>query len=598
MDLMNWTCAGETRFRRHGGVNRIRCFAYVGWAALIIVAGCRPGRETAPAVVSTASEEEPRRNSGERPWFVDVAGSSGLDFVHDAGEVDGAYFLPQILGSGAAVFDFDGDGRMDLYLVQNGGPGSAPNRLYRCLEDGHFVDVTAGSGLDIAAFGMGAAAGDVNNDGRTDLYLTSFGADRLMRNDGNGTFTDVTADAGLDNSLWGTSASFLDFDRDGRLDIVVANYLAYDPTWQCRLTNGRREYCHPKRFPGAVTRLFHNQTDPGSRSVAFADVTIVSGLGRLDSRGLGITCADFDGDGWPDIFVANDAGPNRLWINRHDGTFEDEALIRGIAYDVDGRAAGNMGIGWGDVDGDGAADLLVTHLTDETHTLWRQVSRGQFQDRSAAFGLRSSTMRGTGFGVAVADFDLDGWLDAAVVHGRVSQGASGHEGPHWSRYAERNQLFGGDGAGRLLDISDSNEPFCRTPGVFRGLALVDFDDDGALDLLVTEAAGPVRLFRNVAPRRGHWLSIRAYDPQWRRDALGAVVTVSAGARSWIRHVLPGQSYLCSNEPRAHFGLGDAADVDDVRVVWPDGAVEAFDAPQVDRAISLVRGSGRIPSDDR
>jgi hypothetical protein len=306
---------------------------------------------------------------------------------------------------------------------------------------------------------------------------------------------------------------------------------------------------------------------------------------------LGIVCADYDGDGWPDIFVANDAGPNRLWINDQHGAFAEEALLRGVAFDGVGHAAGNMGTAWGDVDGDGLADLLVTHLTEETNTLWRQHPAGQFRDHSGPAGLLSPTRRGTGFGVVLGDFDLDGWLDAALVNGRVSQLPGAQGGPHWSRYAERNQVFAGDGGGRLLDVSALNEPFCGPLGVYRGLAVLDFDDDGAVDLLATAVAGRARLYRNVASRRGRWLRVRAYDPALRRDAYGAVITARSGPQVWVRHMLPGQSYLCSNDPRAHFGLGDIAQLDELRIVWPDGLAEIFDVGALDRAVTLKRGAG-------
>ncbi|HET6572778.1 MAG TPA: CRTAC1 family protein [Fimbriiglobus sp.] len=535
-------------------------------------------------------------------WFADVTAEVGLDFGHDAGPV-GHFFMPQIMGAGAALLDFDADGRLDLYLLQSGGPDSkSTNRLYHQGPDGHFTDVSKGSGLDIAGYCTGVAVGDVNNDGRPDVLVTQFGGLKLFRNDGSGAFTEVGRAAGLDSVLWGTSAAFMDFDRDGWLDLVVVNYVTYDPAVQCFDRQGRRDYCHPRQFRGSVTKLYRNRgsgvRDQGSeKKVEFEDVTEKAGMGRLEGPGLGVTCADFTGDGWPDIFVANDGRPNHLWINQRDGTFRDEAVARGLAYDGMGQAPANMGVAVGDVDGDGLFDLFVTHLTSETHTLWRQGPRGTFRDQTVSAGLTPAGSRGTGFGTVMADFDHDGALDVVAVNGRVARGPPVSEdalGPFWGQYAERNQLFASDGAGRFRDVSARDRALCGVPGVYRGLACGNIDGDGALDLLVTSLAGPARLFRNVAPDRGHGLIVRAIDPALKRDATGAEVTVRAGGRRWVRVVNPAYSYLCSNDPRAHFGLGTAGQVDAIDVLWPDGTKETFPGGPADRKPELVlrKGIGR------
>jgi hypothetical protein len=306
-------------------------------------------------------------------------------------------------------------------------------------------------------------------------------------------------------------------------------------------------------------------------------------------------CTDFDGDGWPDIFIANDTKPNRLWINRRNGTFAEEAVTRNIAYNSAGLAQAGMGIALGDVDEDGLFDIFVAHLSEEAHTLWQQQPRGLFLDRTARSRLLEAHWHGTGFGTVFGDFDQDGHLDLAVVNGRIAAAAKPAVdalGPFWSFYAERNQLFAGDGTGRFRDISLHNPPFCGQYNVARGLVRGDFNGDGALDLLVTTVAGSARLYRNVAPDRGHWLKIEAHDPKWKRDALGAEVRVVAGKRSWSGWLVPSESYLCSNEPRVHFGLGGVDRFDRIEVRWPDGGGEEFSGGAADRSVKVEKGRGR------
>jgi hypothetical protein len=536
-------------------------------------------------------------------WFRDATREAGLDFRHEAGPV-GRYFMPQIMGSGVALLDFDNDGRLDIYLINNGGPNSpARNRLFRQHEDGAFEDVSAGSGLDVNGHGMGVAVGDFDNDGYVDVYVSQYGGGRLFRNRGHDSsgkwlgFEELTQSAGVEQPRWGTSCCFVDYDRDGWLDLVVVNYVDYDPSQSCAHAGGQPDYCHPSKFPGTAARLFRNRgRGPDGRWLGFEDVTLSSGVARLPGAGLGVVCADFDGDGWPDIFVANDAHANHLWINQRDGTFREEAIPRGLAFSALGNAQGNMGVTLGDVNGNCRLDLFVSHLTEETHTLWMQTGTGLFRDRTAQAGLAATRWRGTGFGTILADFDNDGALDIAVVNGRVRRGPPLNEaelGPFWSRYAERNQLFANDGAGRFRDVSSRNDPFCAPGNVGRGLAWGVLDNQsGTVDLVVTTVAGPARLYRNAVEKRGHWLLVRAVDPRLKRDALGAIVTVQAGQRRWVGLVNPGQSYLSSGDPRVHFGLGVADRVDSVRVDWPDGLAEEFPGMPADRIATLHRGKGR------
>jgi hypothetical protein len=546
-------------------------------------------------------------------WFEDVTAQAGLDFVHDPGGGD-KYFMPRSVGSGVALFDFDNDGLLDVYLVQNGGPGSrSTNRLFRQLPrppgggPPRFQDVSAGSGLDVAGYGMGVAVGDVNNDGWPDVLLTGYGRLRLFLNNGNGTFTDVTRESGLGSASWGTSAAFVDYDRDGWLDLVVANYVDYDPSRVCTSAGGSPDFCGPTSFVGTSAKLFRNRGPrPGAAAgpagpvrVRFEDVTVAAGLSKLPGRGLGVVCADFNGDGWPDFLVTNDAQPNYLWINQGNGTFVEEGLLRGIAYDGAGVPQGNMGIALGDVyrHGDGLFDVFVSHLARETHTLWEQGPRGTFRDRTPRSGVTDSRWRGTGFGAVLADFDQDGFLDLALVNGDVGRGKPEvHPDSFWADYAQRNQLFRNDGGGRFRDVSPSNPPFCATPGVARGLAWGDVTGDGAVDLLVTAIAAPARLYRNVAPDRGHWLLVRAVDPALKRDAYGAEVTVVTAGRRQVSWINPASSFLCSNDCRAHFGLGKMAEVQALEVLWPDGAREVFPGRKADQVVLLRKGEGAKKED--
>jgi hypothetical protein len=561
---------------------------------LILLAGCAGCGSSSSTVPAT--EPEP---SGPE-WFKDVTTEVGLTHHLHVGPT-GEYFMPQVMGSGVAIFDANNDGRPDILVLANEGPKSAStHRLFLQGEDGKFRDATAGSGLGIPGYGMGVAIGDFDNDGWLDVYISEYGGGHMFRNRGDGTFEDVTTTAGLAVPRWGTSCSFLDYDRDGWLDLVVVTYVDYDPSHACIDGTGRADYCHPNQFTGTATRLFHNRgCGPDGKWLGYEDVTATTGLAEKSSNGLGVVCADLDGDGWVDIFVANDATPNHLWINKGGKRFEERALSAGVAYNGLGNRMANMGVALADLHGTGRGDLFVTHLSEELHTLWKQDTPGRFIDVTAQAGLSTPRWRGTGFGTVAIDFDHDGWPDIVVVNGRVMRSRAANPPAQvradlpafWHSYTERNQLFVGTGPGKFADRSTSSPALCGQAAVFRGLAWADLDGDGAMDLVTTEIEGPVRVFKNVAPKAGHWLMVRAFDPALKRDALGATVRVRTGGRTLVGFVCPGQSYCSSGDMRVHFGLGPGSSVDLIQVDWPDGTHEVFPGSPADRHLVLKRGTG-------
>lgn len=527
-------------------------------------------------------------------WFADITARSGLHFTHVVGT---NYFMADQIGSGAALLDYDNDGRLDVYLVQNGGKNSgAHNQLFHQEADGTFKNASEGSGLDVIGRGMGAFAGDVNNDGLPDMLVTEYGAVRLFQNLGRGKFREVTREAGLDNPRWAAPASFVDYDRDGWLDIVVGNYVDYDPTHVCHDVHGQQEFCAPKAFGDTSSRLWRNATKSAGGAPRFEDRTEQSGIFRAPGVALGVVCADFDGDSWPDIFFSDDGRPNRLFINKHSGTFTEEAAQRGVAFNAMGATAANMGTAFADIDGDGLGDLFITHLTEEFHSLFKQGPRGVFADQIAIAGLQQQAWRGTGFGTVLTDFNCDGAPDLAFANGLIRRLVPGHTPvargvhPWWARYAQKAQLFVNDGSGKFRDVSPSQTALSGEAMIGRSLAVGDLDNDGAPDLILCSVAGPVRVLKNVAPNRGHWLKLRLLLPeQGNRDAIGAEVIVSASGKKFWAVLQPATSYLGSNDPALHFGLGAATTIDSIEVAWPDGTKETFGGGAADRLMMLKKG---------
>lgn len=532
--------------------------------------------------------------------FTDHTVASGINFTHQAGDPTD-YFMPRSLGSGVALLDFNLDGFMDIYCLQNAGPGSeVVHQLFKQTPNGTFEDVTSSSGLGVDGHGMGVTAGDLTNDGYPDLLVTGYLHSRLFVNIQGTHFKEVSTQSKIDNPAWGMSASFLDYDRDGWLDIVIANYIEYAPSVQCTNSKGEQEFCGPDGFPSAVPKLYRHTGRLEHGAPVFEDATTASGLAGHPGPGLGVACFDVNGDGWVDIFFADDAKPNRLFINQQNGQFKEEGLKRGIALDAMGQTRANMGVGVGDVDHDGLLDLFVTHLATERHTLWRQGPQGIFSDRTASFGLNDSDWRGTGFGALMADFNNDGLTDIAFVNGDIraiqspESNETGASIPFWQKYAQRNQLFLHQGGTTFRDVSNHNPAFCKTSNVGRGLAYGDLNNDGAIDLILSSIDSPLKILMGKPEKIGHWLTIQATLPNaGNREDIGAEITVTSGDHTWRRWLNPAMGYLCSNDPRLHFGLGTNDQTDAIEILWSDGSRESFPGTSANHILTIQKGTGTL-----
>jgi len=516
-----------------------------------------------------------------RPIFDDVAAETGLNFRHHNG-MTGKFYLPEIMGAGGALFDYDNDGDLDVFLVQ----GASGGRLFRNdLEKQklRFTDVTEESRIRATGYGMGAAVGDINNDGWSDLYLTNLGSNQMYLNKGDGTFDDVTKNTATDDPRWSTAASFLDYDRDGWLDLMVVNYADFSVTNSpnCYAPTSARDYCTPRVFRAPGNRLFHNRRDG-----TFEDVTVAAGVDKEFGHGLGIVVDDFDDDGWPDIYVANDGDPNQLWINQKNGTFKNEALLAGAAVNRDGKTEAGMGVDAGDFDGSGTDDIFVTHLMDETNTLFTNAGAAVFEDRTREAGLGTPGRRFTGFGTSFFDYDNDGWLDLLVVNGAVQLLPELIRKGDPFPLGQPNQLFHNTGNGRFVEIVEQAGPSFQLLEVSRGAAFGDIDNDGDTDVLVTNNNGPVRLLLNQLGNRNHWLGLRIVSKNG-RDLLGTRVDIVLRKNQILRRrVRTDGSYLSANDPRVLVGLGSATQVEAVRVRWPDGTVAELKPPPVDRYTTI------------
>jgi enediyne biosynthesis protein E4 len=538
--------------------------------------------------------------AGSSEAFVDVTSRLGINFQYRSSHTSRKYLL-ETMGAGVALFDYDNDGRLDIFLV-NGAPlgdptpkGTIPqktgpeywNRLYHQKPDGSFEDVTERAGLQGVGYGMGVAVGDYDNDGFEDLYVTAYGGNRLYHNNGNGTFTDVTLTAGVAGSGWSTAAAWVDFDGDGFLDLVVLRYLDwdFDDLWCGEHKEGYRAYCHPDHFKPISPLVYHN-----NKNGTFTEIGEKAGLSK-PAKGLGLAIADYDRDGHIDFFVANDSMMEFLYHNKGDGTFEDVALVSEVAVDIDGRTYAGMGVDFADDNNDGWPDLVVTDLANQRYALYLNNGDGSFNYVSPNAGLAQMTLAHSGWGVRFLDYDNDGWKDLLI--------AQGHDldtieltSPHL-RYREPMLLARNTGHG-FVDVSAQSGSVFSQAWVARGMAIGDLDNDGRLDAVVTTNDGPVHVLHNQTQTQNHWLLLRLVGHSSNRDAIGAEVELVTAAGSQFATVSTASSYLSASDKRVHFGLGKDSSIQRIEIRWPSGIRQTIKDVRADQILQIDEPAG-VPS---
>jgi len=578
-----------------------------GWsfrAALILLFGTAIALRPPTDSLAVAGLADPARLDGARLGFSfkEVAAEAGLSATTVFGGKEANRYLLETTGTGVALFDYDGDGFLDVFLVNGttleGFPkGKEPiNHLFRSRGNGTFEDVTARAGVGASGWGQGACTGDYDNDGHEDLYVTYYGQNRLYHNRGDGTFEDVTARAGLldKRTRWGTGCAFLDYDRDGRLDLLAANYIDLDlaraPTPDSGLCRykGVKVACGPPGLTGGKNVLFHNRGDG-----TFEDVSDKSGITKASGTyGLGVSTLDFDDDGWVDAYVANDSNPSALYRNNHDGTFTDVAVTSGCAYSQDGKPQAGMGVAIGDYDHNGTMDIFKTNFAGDTSTLYANSGQGFCDDRTFAAGIGVNT-RWLGWATAFVDLGNDGWLDLFLANGHVYPEVAQLKTE--AAYAQRKVVYVNRGNGRFEDVTEQLGAPATTPRAARGAAFGDVDNDGDVDIVVSNVNAPPDLFRTDTEAGRHWLLVKLTGTTSNRSAIGARVGCTAGGFTRWQEVRGGGSYISQNDLRVHFGLGDTAKVDRLWVRWPSGLEEEWRELAADQILPLREGSGRKAS---
>ena len=542
---------------------------------------------------SLLTPEEFLAQSATSPGFrlVDVTSSAGIQFRHNSGAYGGK-LLPETLGSGCAFLDYDADGWQDVLLI-NGMDWAQHKRqrstlrLYRNNRDGSFTDVTRRAGLDVEMYGMGVAVGDYNNDGFADILVTCVGQNRLFRNTGKGTFVDVTKTSGLDGRMgFSTSAVWLDYDRDGLLDLFVCNYVKWSPEHDvfCSLDGKHKSYCTPEAYRGETCWLFHNRGDG-----TFEDVTAKSGIFDTSSKSLGVAMLDYDRDSWPDLLVANDTQPNKLYRNQRNGTFKDVAVEAGIAFSAEGKARAGMGVDAADFDRSGFPGVAITNFDNEMIGLYRPAANGTYNDVAVQAGVGLASQNTLGFGCAFLDADLDGALDLVVANGHIDDTVRNIRGN--VGYAQPPQIFLNNGQGKFQDVAASTGDAFIQPKVGRGLCYADFDRDGDLDLLMTTNNGPAYLYRNDQLAGNHSIRFRLIGTKSNRDAIGATVRIEHEGAGQSRLVKGGSSYLSQSELPVTFGLGKRDKIERVTIAWPSGRSEEYKNLAAGQTYDCVEGKG-------
>jgi enediyne biosynthesis protein E4 len=524
--------------------------------------------------------------------FRDITAQAGIHFQHNNAAF-GKKWLPETLGSGAAFLDYDNDGYPDILLV-NGqdwpGHAKVPStlKLYHNNHDDTFTDVTQKAGLAISMFGMGVAVGDYDNDGNDDLFITALGQSRLFHNNGNGTFTDVTKSAGL----WGpnelsTSAAWVDYDRDGKLDLVVANYVQWSPETDiyCTLDGAHKSYCTPESYKGASARIWHNLGNG-----KFEDATAKAGLFDSTSKSLGVAILDYNNDGWPDILLANDTQPNKLYLNKQNGTFEEKAVAAGVAFSEDGVARAGMGVDAADYDRSGRASLIITNFANQMLSLYHNEGNGLFVDEAPRSEVGRNTLVTLGFGCFFFDYDNDGWPDIFIADGHIENEIERVQ--KRVSYAEPPHLFRNLGAGKFQEVTGQMGPAFASPKVARGAAYADIDNDGALDMLITTNGGRPWLFHNEGSTN-HSLRLKLVGTKSNRDGIGAVVRVTSGGDKQWQMLRSGSSYLSQSELVLTFGLGGVTRADAIEIQWPSGQVDKLSGIAADQTITVQEGKGVV-----
>jgi hypothetical protein len=549
----------------------------------------------APTALGTQASKAPQSPVTVR--YTDVREAAGITFLQDSTQTEEKYYL-ETMGTGVAWIDYDQDGLMDLFFVQSAAtdiykpPHPLRCALYHNNGDGTFTDVTEKAGVGGEGhYGQGVAVADFDNDGYPDLYVTGYGRAILYHNNGNGTFTDVTAKAGVaDEGEWSTSAGWFDYDKDGWLDLVVANYIEWSPKnniWCGERRPGYRSYCHPGNYKGQKTKLYHNNHDG-----TFTDVSESSGVGKPESKGMGVVLADFNNDGWPDIAIANDSWPNFLFINKHNGTFEDVSLVSGLAASEEGRYEAGMGIDAADVDGDGWLDVYVTHLDFELNRLYHNNRDGTFTDDTFNSGIGNKAILLSGVSMMFVDYDNDGWADILQLNGAMLDNVQLYHSE--VSYKEPLLMYRNVGAGKFEKVSSALGPDFMRPIAGRGMAIGDYDNDGDIDIVTNNRGDHPSVLRNDGANANHWLTVQLIGTRSNRDGIGSSLKLTSQKFVHVEQAKGGMGYMSASDPRIHFGLGNRAKIESLEITWPSGQVDRIANVPIDQIIAVKEGTGIVP----